>query len=319
MSSSNTTTHSFESAQDNPSIPAWNPAILQKELPELKEWVPGMVVAGGALVSWAFPDVPPSAESDIDLWAFDRAAFVATVAKFRVHGNTFHFQPRNITVIRPPPLRPVQIMYYPGRNAEAVVADFDIDAVRVYYDGRQRYCHSTCVASWVHRTVWNCHGSSIPQYRLNKMRAKGFAVSLPPNVVVVAQLVKPSGLPPLASDDPTSDASQLATLVEARAEEHPWKNYHLTRVPEEPKSFVFVTDIMCIIKDNQRRLGLSRVPDELAKVMEAQTSLFYFFNVHPSTTAEQMEQLRLGPARVQVVFHGMNQDCPVFSVTDCRQ
>ena len=67
------------------------------------------------------------------------------------------------------------------------------------------------------------------------------------------------------------------------------------------------------------RLGFSVVPNELAAVMDAKTSLHYFFNVHPATAPESFFRIRLGPAHVKVVFHGMNRECPVFSVTACQQ
>ena len=40
-------------------VPEWDASVLDRDLPELKEWIPGLIVAGGALVRWAFSQPGP--------------------------------------------------------------------------------------------------------------------------------------------------------------------------------------------------------------------------------------------------------------------
>lgn len=148
---------------DAQNVPQWDDSVLARELPELKEWIPGLIVAGGALVRWAFPQRNVDPDSDIDLWVFDRHTLLETVRRFQVDENTLSCYRRSIIVKRPGTLLPVQIIYWKNLTPQELVYDFDIDAVRAYTDGRD-------VQAWQQQTVLQVNRKTIGAYRLAKMK-----------------------------------------------------------------------------------------------------------------------------------------------------
>lgn len=280
-----------------PGVPAWEPSAVYEQLPEMKEsWVPGMVVAGGALVSWAFPDVPLRADADVDLWTFERATFLATLARFDTPDNTFFYAQRNVKIVRPGGLLPVQLMYYPHNTMEALVADFDMDAVRVFTDGTHRWLHVSCVPSWQQRAVLSCNKPRLPLYRALKMMAKGFRVQLSFSDVDFVQ-TQPSKQP-VAPELAVGEAVRargllLARLVESLDADAPWTGYYgKGQVMRPSRDVVFETVVALMVRDT--RVGVTTVPPDLAMLLDDETSKLYFFE-----SEESMADLPI-PSRVRL-------------------
>lgn len=306
------------------SIPEWNRNVLERDLPELVPWPKGVIVAGGALVTWTFERTPlqpvrhflqgvVESPSDIDLWVFDRQVLQGLVALFEKDPkNQMVIHRRSVKITRPGIAKPVQIIYWPKRTPEDLVEDFDIDAVRAYTDGIHRYMHTTCVKAWQKKTVFDCH-TPIAGYRISKMFAKGFQVELP-DTVKVDFMILPAWEESPETEPLTPDRLMLLAdtidSIDIDPNDEMWQNYHgrgrINRQLVKPMDFTFDTTVKFLGKPFS--IGVTEVPSYVENALQSGFLLMHFLNLAPSVPFPT-----LGPVRLTVRIYGFSVTPPNFT------
>lgn len=179
----------------NKCIHNYTSGLIDSEILEFMQSLGDIYISGGFLAGCLINDV--KSWSDIDIWINStdavqkgRLLFEKMISKESTYDNDHYFLiAKNNTVTFMYRKTNIQFIMLDGRKPiQQNINEFDIDAMKVYTDGKELYATVNCIVENTNKVITSCYDTSFQ--RIVKMMLKGYTFNVAEKDYVLSDIIK---------------------------------------------------------------------------------------------------------------------------------